>query len=947
MEIGKIFNSLQKKFKSHKFSGISLNSKDCKKNDIFFALKGIKKNGNLYIEEAIKNGARTIVSDNKFQGYKKKVLYVHSKNPRKLITSTCKKIYKKIPKNIVAVTGTNGKSSVTSFYFQILKLNKKKVGSIGTLGIQDNKLILPTSNTSVDPILLSKVLNRFKNNQIDNVILEASSHGLKQHRLDSINVNIGIFTNLSRDHLDYHKSYKDYLNSKMILFKRLMKKKSNIIYDNEISQSNLLKKISNKNKLLITTIGNKNSDLNIIKHFYIGDKQLVCFRFKNKTYKFESNLIGKLQIKNLLMSILAAIKSNISMYEIVKKIKYIKPINGRLEKIGKIKNSSIVVLDYAHTPAALKASLESIRDQFKFRKVSLVFGCGGERDKPKRKIMGSIANKYCDKIFLTDDNPRSENPNKIRLQIKEKISKKKLIEIPSRKNAIATSILESDPGEIILIAGKGHEDYQEYLKKFKFSDKKYILKFIKIKNKILSNNWKTNIINNQLNKKKLKPFEANEASLNSKNIKKNNIFFGIKGKNKDGNKYADDALKNGASLSIVDKIYGKINSKKIKVKNSLNTLSILAKQIREISSIKSVAITGSSGKTSLKDMLGHSLNYIYPTIYSKKSFNNKYGVPLSLFNIKKKNIFGVFEVGMNKKGEIDSLTKMIQPDIGVITNISYAHIQKFKNLKAIANAKAEIMNNIISGGTVILNRDDKFYNYLKNIANQKNMEVISFGLKKSSNIFLIKQTNKKSYTIITVSINKKIKEFIIKNKQKAYILNILASIAVISKLVDISEVKKNIFYKYNLPKGRGDIFKIKHKKKSFFIIDESYNSNPASLKFALNNFNNLKIKSNRKFILIGDMLELGKFSKKLHKEAAQSINKSNIYKAYVYGKQVKETFNKIKTQKKGKHFTNKAEILNFMKNTLNNNDYLMIKGSNGTGLNKLVNKIKNRNINVI
>ena len=154
----------------------------------------------------------------------------------------------------------------------------------------------------------------------------------------------------------------------------------------------------------------------------------------------------------------------------------------------------------------LKASLESIRDQFKFRKVSLVFD--EEKETNPKKIM-EVAVKYCIKIF-TDDNPRSENPNKIRLQIKEKLSKKKLIESPSRKNAIATSILESDPGEIILIAGKGHEDYQEYLKKFKFSDKKYILKFIKIKNKILSNNWKTNNINNQLNKKKLK-LQSNEA----------------------------------------------------------------------------------------------------------------------------------------------------------------------------------------------------------------------------------------------------------------------------------------------------------------------------------------------------------------------------------------------------------------------------------------------------
>ncbi len=947
MEIGKTFNSIEKKFKSHKFSGISLHSKKCKKDDIFFAIKGAKKNGNQYITEAIKNGARTIVSDIKFQGYKKNILFLHSKNTKKLITQVCKKIYKKKPKNIIAVTGTNGKSSVTNFYLQILKLNNKKVGSIGTLGVQDNKSLSRTINTSVDPVSLSKILNKFKKKRIDNVILEASSHGLKQNRLDSINFNTGIFTNLSRDHLDYHKSYKDYLNSKMILFNRLMKKRSNIIYDNEIPQSKILKKISNSKNLSSTTIGNNKSDLTIIKHSYIGEKQLLSFKFKNKIYKFETGLIGKLQIKNLLMSILAANKSNISMNKIIRKIKNIKPINGRLEKIGKIKNNSIVILDYAHTPQALKSCLVSIKDQFKLRKISIIFGCGGDRDKPKRKIMGKIANEYCDKIYLTDDNPRSENPEKIRSQIKKNIKKNKLIEIPSRKDAIARSILESKSGDVLLVAGKGHEDYQEYLKKYKFSDKECILKNIKIKNKFLFNNWKSNIINDFLKKTKLKSFETNDASINSKNIKKNNIFFAIKGKKNDGNKYANSAISKGASLAIVDKIYGKKHYKKIKVKNSLNIFSKIAKKIREISAIKSIAITGSSGKTSLKEMLGQSLNSIYSTSYSKKSYNNKYGVPLSLFNISQKNIFGVFEAGMNMKGEIDHLTKMIQPDLGIITNISYAHIQKFKNLKGIANAKAEIIKNIVSEGTLVLNRDDNYFNYLKNIAKKANLKIISFGKKSDSNVFLKKIINKKSKSILYISINKKNKKFIIKSKHKPYIHHMLASIAAISNFLDINEINKNIFDSFNLPKGRGNILQIKLKKNPFYLLDESYNSNPASLKFAINNFNNIKTASGKKYILIGDMLELGKFSKSLHQEAAQDINKSNINKVYVYGKYVKETFNKIKTQKRGKILNNTNEILNLMRNTLNKNDYLMIKGSNGTGLNKIVNEIKTGKINVV
>ena len=250
MLVGKFFNNINPKNRSHYFSGLSFNSISVKKNDIFFAIKGTNINGNKYIKDAIKKGARTIVSNLNFKGLKKKVLYIKSKDSRKLLSEVATKFYKNKPKNLVAVTGTNGKSSISDFYFQILKLNKKKVASIGTLGVKTYFNNIKMKNTTLDPILLNKHLQKIKKQKIENVILEASSHGLKQHRLDGLNFKLGIFTNLSRDHLDYHKSYQDYLNSKLILFNKLLKKKSTIIYDNDIPQSNLLKKISNKKKML-------------------------------------------------------------------------------------------------------------------------------------------------------------------------------------------------------------------------------------------------------------------------------------------------------------------------------------------------------------------------------------------------------------------------------------------------------------------------------------------------------------------------------------------------------------------------------------------------------------------------------------------------------------------------------------------------------------------------
>ena len=210
-------------------------------------------------------------------------------------------------------------------------------------------------------------------------------------------------------------------------------------------------------------------------------------------------MLGKIQIKNILMAMLAAESNNLKFDKIVKKINKIKPVNGRLQKIGEIKNNSMVILDYAHTPDALNICLENLKDQFKDRKISIVFGCGGNRDKFKRPRMGKIANYYCEKIYLTDDNPRTENPKKIRKEIKRKIKKSKILEIPQREKAIEQAVNNLNSGEILVVAGKGHENIQDYGKSKRFfSDKNIILKSIKKKNKKLSNNIKLNILNEKV-----------------------------------------------------------------------------------------------------------------------------------------------------------------------------------------------------------------------------------------------------------------------------------------------------------------------------------------------------------------------------------------------------------------------------------------------------------------
>ena len=948
MLIGNFFKNINPKYKRHYFSGLSFNSLKCKKGNIFFAIKGNQVDGNRFINKAIEAGARTIVSSQKFEGIKKNILYIKSTNTRKLLSETAYNFFKNKPKNLIAVTGTNGKSSIADFYLQILNLSKKKVASIGTLGVNMAGYKKNVLNTTLDPIELGSYLEKIKKNKIDNLILEASSHGLKQHRLDGLEFKIGIFTNLSHDHLDYHKDYNEYFKSKLYLFEKLLGKNSNIITDIEIPEYKKIKKIASKRKLRINTISNKNSNLNLISHKYFEDKQLCEVLYKNNIFKFQTSLVGKIQIKNILMAMLAAEKSDLKFKQIIKILDKVKPVNGRLEKVGSIKNNSKVILDYAHTPDALLTCLKNLKEQFKNKKISIVFGCGGNRDLTKRPIMGKIADSYCDRIYLTDDNPRKENPKKIRAAIKKQINKKKFFEIPDRSKAIKKAIFALKTGDILLVAGKGHENTQDYGKKKKlFSDKIEILKNIKIKNKGLSANIKLNILNelSSFNKISLKT-KINNASINSREIKKNDIFFGVKGKKKDGNLFTKEAFNNGASLAVVNKFNNKL--KHIRVKNSLKFLTKASSIIRENTFGKIIAITGSCGKTSLKELVGKTLKKICKVTYSPKSFNNKFGVPLSLFNLKQNDDYGIFEIGMDKKGEIDYLSKIIKPDVGVITNISYAHAKNFKNIKQIALAKAEIIRNIKDGGSIVLNADDQFYRFHKAIAQKRRININSFSLtKKNSGIYIDSIKKEKSRYKIFINIKNFKKYFYINSNFENDLKNLLSAISIISIFIDIRNLDKNIFYNHEIPKGRGDISKIKLFKKEFYLIDESYNSNPLSLKTALKNFDKIKVNSFKKHLILGDMLELGKHSKRLHIEISKNINKTSVNNVNVIGKFMKETYKNLHRSKKGVILKKNFQIIDLIKNNINNNDYLMIKGSNSTGLNELTNNIKTGKINAL
>ena len=465
---------LSKKIKFLKYQNrnFSINSKKVNKNDIFFAIEGSKQSGSLYSSEALSKGAYKVVTSKNIRNKN----YLIVKNVNKFLAEACSAKYKEKPKNIIAVTGTNGKSSVANFYFQILKNLKINSAAIGTLGIFYKNKVKRTNLTTPDIITIHKELNFLKKKKIDNVCLEASSHGLHQNRLDGINFTAGIFTNFTQDHLDYHKNLKNYLQAKLYLFSSLLKKNSFAILDTDIPEFSIISKICKKRKIKILSFGSKGNAIKLISHYYFGKKQIIKINFLNKIYNIKLDLIGDFQIKNLFAAILASYLSVKNPDQIINVLSKIRSATGRMQYVGNKKKSAVVV-DYAHTPDALKKSLQTLAKQFN-KKVDVVFGCGGDRDKGKRYKMGKIANQFASKIYLTNDNPRSENPASIAKQIKKGCSRSKII--LDRKIAIKTAINNLNTESNLLIAGKGHENYQiiNNQKKY-FSDQKVSKLFLK------------------------------------------------------------------------------------------------------------------------------------------------------------------------------------------------------------------------------------------------------------------------------------------------------------------------------------------------------------------------------------------------------------------------------------------------------------------------------------
>ena len=464
--------------------GISENSKEIKKNYIFF-FKNTPNSKEEYIDEAIKKGARLIVHDQNYNINQKKYNKLHFyavKNLNKTMSEISEKFYgiENIKTKIYGITGTNGKTSVSNLIAQLLSIKKEKCGIIGTIGNGIYPKLKDIGLTTPNIINIHKNIKNIYDKKSQTVIVEASSHGIKQDRLLGLKFNSVIFTNLSQDHMDYHKSMRDYFDTKLLLFTMYKSKKKIICIDNYYGKK--IKKILGEKKNIKTvSINNRSADYYASKIKYLEDGINFNIHSIYGKKEIKINMYGKFSIINFLLAIATIVNTKKDYETFVKNYSIIKPINGRMNKYEK-KNYPITFIDFAHTPDAILNVITSIKKHFPKHEIITLFGCGGDRDKDKRKIMGRIVSDLSDKIVITDDNPRHEEPKRIYKDIISGINKKKKYTIISnRKKAIRNHLKKSKNKKVLLILGKGHEEYQIVKNKnLAHSDKKEVMRAMEI-----------------------------------------------------------------------------------------------------------------------------------------------------------------------------------------------------------------------------------------------------------------------------------------------------------------------------------------------------------------------------------------------------------------------------------------------------------------------------------
>ncbi|WP_034993462.1 UDP-N-acetylmuramoyl-L-alanyl-D-glutamate--2,6-diaminopimelate ligase [Beijerinckia mobilis] len=450
-------------FAVREVADLSCDSRTTGKDHVFFAVPGTKADGLTFAPQALRNGALAVVAEQAPTVPFETAALILVPDVRAALAEAAARFFSRQPETIVAVTGTSGKTSVAAFARQIWTRLGFKAASVGTLGVVAPDGAHYGGLTTPDPISLHRTLDQLAGSGVTHLALEASSHGLFQHRLDYVRLKAAGFTNLSRDHLDYHQTIEDYFQAKLLLFTHVLPPDGTAVIDADTSFGQDVIGVVKGRGLKVLSLGFVGESLHVLETIPEAEATLLRFSYAGREWHLRLPLVGSFQAANALMAAGLCIASGSPADAVFAALENLEGAPGRLERVGGRDGASVFV-DYAHKPDALEKALMALRPFTKSRLI-VVFGCGGDRDAGKRPLMGEIAARLADHVIVTDDNPRSEDPALIRKAILQGAAMQpgagaSVVEIGDRAEAIEAATAMLQPGDLLLIAGKGHETGQ-------------------------------------------------------------------------------------------------------------------------------------------------------------------------------------------------------------------------------------------------------------------------------------------------------------------------------------------------------------------------------------------------------------------------------------------------------------------------------------------------------
>lgn len=858
-------------------SRLTLDSRNLREGDVFIAVPGIHHDGRDFLEQAAQKASALVYEDDGIRRtFSVPAIAVPSLG--KHLGEFASGFYRDPSSSLfsVGITGTNGKTTTSHWLSQLFTLLGEPCAAIGTIGcFMQGKAFETASLTTPDAVTLQDLYKRLQKAGARAFAIEASSIGLQQGRLQATHFDVAVFTNLTRDHLDYHHDMQSYERAKAILFDWPGLKHAVINIDDEAGVRMTERCAHRKIHTIVTTMkgaialpGTQLLAAENVRPLHEGMQFDIVFQGQRHTVQMP--IFGAFNISNLLGVVGAALCKGFGLAEIVAQLVSLVAPVGRMQKVP-YKGAALAVIDYSHTPDAVQKALEALKGVAKVRKGRLwvVLGAGGDRDTGKRPIMAHVAEELADNVILTSDNPRTEDPAEILRQMQTGLTSEQRV-IVDRREAIHVAIKEAQPEDVVLIAGKGHETYQEINGvKHPFSDVIEARNAQKLKNPPADTLLNVKFLSKLLPGSYLVGSDVPFTSVctDTRQVKEGALFFALKGERFDGHEFVMQAMQAGAAAVVVDhEVYCPLPQ--IVVKDVKLALGVTSAYWRRGRNLPLAAVAGSNGKTTTTQMIATILKRRYGehTLATEGNLNNDIGVPIMLWQLRDSHEAAVIETGMNHVGEMRYLSGLVQPTIAVVTNAQREHQEFLQSVEATARENGEIFRVLPSSGTAVIPTDDPCRSIWLEMAQQAN--VMTFGIDATADVNGCMKTDNHGMTAL---IKTPLGSFEARMKVRGEhnFKNALAATAVCLAFNISLDLIKEGLESFEAIQGRGQV----HHVGTLTVIDDAYNANPDSMKAAIDLLTSYPAP---RLLVVGDMGELGARSITYHEEIGEYAAKKHI-----------------------------------------------------------------------